>query len=80
VTRDFTKLSKEELTQAISDCEQRVLRTRKHSDALEASQTRLPERRISEWLLQSNAKMIIEKLDEIAAMLEELRARKGKDA
>jgi hypothetical protein len=79
VTRDFTKLSKEELTQAISDCEQRVLRTRKHSDALEASQTRLPERRISEWLLQSNAKMIIEKLDEIAAMLEELRERKSKD-
>ena len=77
--RDLTKLSKEELTQAISDCEQRVLRTRKHSDALEASQTRLPERRISEWLLQSNAKMILEKLDEIAAMLEELRARKGKD-
>jgi hypothetical protein len=76
---DLTKLSKEELTQAISDCEQRVLRTRKHSDALEASQTRLPERRISEWLLQSNAKMILEKLDEIAAMLEELRARKGKD-
>jgi hypothetical protein len=79
VPRDLTKLSKEELTQAISDCEQRVLRTRKHSDALEASQTRLPERRISEWLLQSNAKMILEKLDEIAAMLEELRARKGKD-
>jgi hypothetical protein len=79
VSRDLTKLSKEELTQAISDCEQRVLRTRKHSDALEASQTRSPERRISEWLLQSNAKMILEKLDEIAAMLEELRARKGKD-
>jgi hypothetical protein len=79
VPRDLTKLSKEELTQAISDCEQRVLRTRKHSDALEASQTRLSERRISEWLLQSNAKMILEKLDEIAAMLEELRARKGKD-
>ena len=39
----------------------------------------MPERRISEWLLQSNAKMILEKLDEIAAMLEELRARKGKD-
>jgi hypothetical protein len=79
VPRDLTKLSKEELTQAISDCEQRVLRIRKHSDALEASQARLPERRISDWLLQSNAKMILEKLDEIAAMLEELRARKGKD-
>ena len=77
--RDLTKLSNEELTQAISDCEQRVLRTRKHSDALEASQTRLSERRISEWLLQSNAKMILEKLDEIAAMLEELRGRKGKN-
>jgi hypothetical protein len=79
VTRDLTKLSNEELTQAISDCEQRVLRTQKHSDALEASQMRSPERRITEWLLQSNAMMIIEKLDEIAAILEELRARKGKD-
>jgi hypothetical protein len=79
VTRDFTKLSNEELTQAILDCEQRVLRTQRHSDALEASQTRLPEKRISNWLLQSNAKIILQNLDEIAAMLEELRARKGKD-
>lgn len=39
----------------------------------------MPEKRISNWLLQSNAKIILQKLDEIAAMLEELRARKGKD-